>query len=77
MGRPSLDVKPTTIRLSEEDRREIVARVGKNRLAEYCRDAVREKLARDRAGSPLSDEQRDDDGGGDWLWLVGEDQPEG
>lgn len=47
MGRPSLNVKETKVRLSEEARRRIAALVGENRMAAFIRDAVEEKLRRD------------------------------
>jgi len=47
MGRPSLNVKETKVRLSEDARRRIAALVGENRMAAFIRDAVEEKLRRE------------------------------
>lgn len=48
MGRPSLGIKGTTVRLSVEVLKRIDALMGKDNLrAKFIRDAVDEKLARD------------------------------
>ena len=46
MGRPPLNVRPTVVRLSEETLRRIEALVGKNRMAEFIREAVERELKR-------------------------------
>ena len=46
MGRPPLNVKPMTIRLSDETRERIKTLVGENRIAEFIREAVERELAR-------------------------------
>ena len=46
MGRPPLNVKPTVVRLSEETLRRIEALAGKNRMAEFIREAVERELKR-------------------------------
>jgi predicted DNA-binding protein len=46
MGRPPLNVKPTVVRLSVETLRRIEALVGKNRMAEFIREAVERELKR-------------------------------
>jgi predicted DNA-binding protein len=51
MGRPSLGVKETKVRLSEDARRRIEALVGPNRMAEFIREAIEAELKRrERAG---------------------------
>lgn len=47
MGRPSLGVRPTTVRLSEATIARVEKIAGPNRLAGFIRDAVNEKLDRD------------------------------
>ena len=47
MGRPSLGVKATAVRLTLESLARIDAIAGPNRRAEFIRAAVEEKLARD------------------------------
>lgn len=46
MGRPSLNVKATVVRLSVEALERIEALVGKNRMAEFIREAVERELKR-------------------------------
>lgn len=46
MGRPSLNVKATVVRLSADAIERIEALVGKNRMAEFIRDAVERELRR-------------------------------
>lgn len=46
MGRPPLNVKPTVVRLSAEALERIEALVGKNRMAEFIREAVERELKR-------------------------------
>ena len=46
-GRPSLGVKETKVRLTDEQRNRIEALRGPNKMAEYIREAVDEKLIRD------------------------------
>jgi predicted DNA-binding protein len=46
MGRPPLNVKPTVVRLSEETLKRIEALVGKNRMAQFIREAVERELKR-------------------------------
>lgn len=46
MGRPPMQVKPTVIRLSVEAIERIEALVGKNRMAEFIREAVEKELKR-------------------------------
>ena len=46
MGRPSLNVKPTLVRLAEEQLERIDALMGPNKRAQFIRDAVKEKLDR-------------------------------
>jgi hypothetical protein len=58
MGRPSLNVKETKVRLTDEARQRIELLVGKNRMAEFIREAVenelnrREKPARKKDSAP-------------------------
>lgn len=47
MGRPSLGVKPTVVRLSEDDRGRIRELVGETGMAGFIREAVTEKLRRE------------------------------
>lgn len=47
MGRPSLGVKPTQVRLSEDDRERIRALVGDTGMASFIREAIAEKLRRE------------------------------
>jgi predicted DNA-binding protein len=46
MGRPPLQVKPTVVRLSVEAIERIEALVGKNKMAEFIREAVERELKR-------------------------------
>ena len=46
MGRPSLGVKETKVRLTEEQRERIVALVGSQRMAAFIREAVERELKR-------------------------------
>jgi predicted DNA-binding protein len=46
MGRPPLNLKPTVVRLSEETLKRIEALVGKNRMAQFIREAVERELKR-------------------------------
>lgn len=46
MGRPPLNLKMTAVRLSEDAVARIVALVGKNRMAEFIREAVDRELKR-------------------------------
>jgi predicted DNA-binding protein len=46
MGRPALNLKPTVVRLSEETLKRIEALVGKNRMAQFIREAVERELKR-------------------------------
>lgn len=53
MGRPSLGIKSTTVRLSKATLERIDAVMGKDNLrAQFIRDAVDEKLARDEKAKP-------------------------
>ncbi len=47
MGRPSLGVKPTQVRLSEDDRERIRELVGDTGMASFIREAIAEKLRRE------------------------------
>jgi Arc/MetJ-type ribon-helix-helix transcriptional regulator len=49
MGRPPLGVKFTAIRLSPDVLAQIDAHAGKGKRSEFIREAVEEKLARDKA----------------------------
>lgn len=46
MGRPPLNVKMTTVRLSDGIAERIDAIAGKNRRAEFIREAIERELAR-------------------------------
>ena len=46
MGRPSLDVKETKVRLTHDARTRIEALVGPNRMAAFIREAVDNELKR-------------------------------
>jgi Arc/MetJ-type ribon-helix-helix transcriptional regulator len=46
VGRPPLNLKPTVVRLSKETLKRIEALVGKNRMAEFIREAVERELKR-------------------------------
>jgi metal-responsive CopG/Arc/MetJ family transcriptional regulator len=46
MGRPPMQLKATVVRLPEEALERIEALVGKNRMAEFIRDAVERELKR-------------------------------
>ncbi len=74
MGRPTLGVKATTVRLTDDDRRRIVALVGKQRMSDYIREATRERLAHDEEQKAREPAAIDARAAGDWLWLVGADQ---
>lgn len=47
MGRPPMNVKETKVRLTDEQRKRIEALAGPNRMAEFIRQAIAEKLDRD------------------------------
>lgn len=47
MGRPSLNVKETKVRLTDDQRERITALVGPNRMAGFIREAIEEKLKRE------------------------------
>lgn len=47
MGRPALGIKPTQVRLSEDDRERIRELVGDSGMASFIREAVSEKLRRE------------------------------
>jgi predicted DNA-binding protein len=49
MGRPSLGVKATVVRLSDEVRARIEKLVGKNQMATFIREAIEEELKRREA----------------------------
>ena len=53
MGRPPLNVKPTLVRLPADVPERIDALVGKNRRAEFIREAVETELIR-REKRPLN-----------------------
>jgi hypothetical protein len=46
MGRPSLNVKETKVRLTDEQRQRIETLVGPNRMAVFIREAVERELTR-------------------------------
>jgi hypothetical protein len=46
MGRPPLNIKATVVRLSKEALERIEALVGKQKMAEFIRDAVERELKR-------------------------------
>lgn len=46
MGRPTLNLTPTVVRLTERTRQRVVAVAGPNRMAEFIRAAIEEKLLR-------------------------------
>jgi predicted DNA-binding protein len=46
MGRPSLKVKATVVRLSDDVRQRIEVLAGKNRMAEFIREAIERELKR-------------------------------
>jgi len=46
MGRPPLNMKPTTVRLSAGSLRRIEALVGNRRIAAFIREAVEQELER-------------------------------
>ena len=53
MGRPALNVKATLVRLPVEAIERIEALVGKNKMAEFIRDAVAAELKRrEKAAKP-------------------------
>ena len=49
MGRPPLNIRPITVRLSRDALQRIEALVGKNRIAEFIREAVERELKRREA----------------------------
>ena len=49
MGRPALNIRPITVRLSRDALQRIEALVGKNRIAEFIREAVEHELKRREA----------------------------
>jgi Arc/MetJ-type ribon-helix-helix transcriptional regulator len=46
MGRPPMNVKETKVRLNDDQPERIEALVGKNRMAEFIREAVERELKR-------------------------------
>lgn len=55
MGRPPLKVKETKVRLTDSQRARIESLVGKNRMAQFIREAVEAELERrERAKPPRS-----------------------
>lgn len=46
MGRPPLNVKMTSVRLTMDERERIVALVGQRGMAEFIREAVEKELRR-------------------------------
>ena len=46
MGRPPLNIKPTVVRLSKDALERIEALVGKQKMAEFIREAVERELKR-------------------------------
>ena len=52
MGRPPLNVRPTQVRLSLSAVERIEALVGKNRMAEFIREAVERELRRREVKKP-------------------------
>ncbi|MEJ5155732.1 hypothetical protein [Gluconobacter wancherniae] len=46
MGRPPLNVKMTSVRLSPEERDRIIALVGDRGMAQFIREAVEKELKR-------------------------------
>ncbi len=52
MGRPPLEVKTTTVRLPVKTFARIEAICGKNRMAQFIRDAVEAELARREKPKP-------------------------
>ncbi|UWQ29929.1 hypothetical protein [Leisingera sp. M523] len=58
MGRPSLNVKQTAVRLQQADLERIDALKGANQRAKFIREAVKEKLAREEGqGDAVSNKQ--------------------
>ncbi|OAJ66347.1 hypothetical protein A0123_03024 [Gluconobacter cerinus] len=60
MGRPPLNFKMTSVRLSPEERDRIIALVGDRGMAQFIREAVEKELKRReqslrRQGDPPSD----------------------
>ena len=55
MGRPSLNVKETKVRLTEAQRDRIEALVGANRMATFIREAVDNELERRESEDGLDD----------------------
>lgn len=52
MGRPPLNVKPITVRLTEETRQRIEALVGTYGMAKLIREAIERELDRLEAAPP-------------------------
>ena len=46
VGRPPLNIRPITVRLSSEVLKRVEALVGKRRIAEFIREAVERELKR-------------------------------
>lgn len=46
MGRPPLNIKMTSVRLSPEERQRIIALVGDRGMAQFIREAVEKELKR-------------------------------
>ena len=58
MGRPPIVGKPTIVRLSEEVRARIKARVGTYRTAKFIREAIEAKLIEEEAKPPSTELKR-------------------
>ncbi len=58
MGRPPLNVKPILVRLPADVPERIDAIAGKNRRAEFIREAVEKELERREAGLGRGDSKR-------------------
>ena len=57
-GRPSLNVKETKVRLTDDQRTRIEALVGKSRMAQFIREAIDGELRRrERQRKPPQDTQ--------------------
>lgn len=52
MGRPSLNVKETKVRLTDEQRARIEAVAGPNRMAAFIREAIEAELERRERQKP-------------------------
>ena len=50
MGRPSLKVKPTVIRMTEDVRKRIEAVAGPHKMSEFIREAIDRELKRREKG---------------------------